>query len=263
MEFISFASGSSGNCYYFGSGESGFIIDAGISPRAIKKRLADLGKSTDTIKFILVTHSHIDHIRHLTGLAKRYSLPVFSSDQVHKSVLSAPFIGKDMISHKRVLEKDVEYLINDFKITLFEVPHDAEENLAFFIENGETAITLMTDIGEVTDKALHFCRRSSSVVLESNYDTAMLINGSYPAYLKARIKGNYGHLSNEDAAEAITKFYHEDLRNIFLCHLSINNNTPELAYSRSESALKSLGADVGKKINLHCLPRREHRLYEL
>ncbi len=262
-DFITFASGSSGNCYYFGNSESGFLIDAGISARSLKKRLGEFNRDISSIKFILVTHAHIDHIKHLPSISEKFSIPVYTSEKVHKAIVFNPFFPQSKISGRRVLEKNQTFDAGFVNITPFVIPHDADENLGYYLEFGDYRITVMTDLGEVTESAIDYCKKSQSVVIESNYDDQMLIKGGYPDYLKRRILGGNGHLSNLSASEAIIKFYHSGLKNIFLCHLSSNNNTPEAAFEASALRLREIGIEPGEKINLHCLPRREHRFFEL
>ncbi len=261
FEFISMSSGSSGNCYYFESDGLAFLIDAGVGGRTLKKRLAEYGKSIENIRFILVTHNHIDHIRHLGSIADRYSIPVYTSEIVHNSLLSNICTVGRIIPHRRVLEKESTFELFGIKITCFDVPHDSDENLGYFIETGSSNITVVTDIGRVTESLITYCKKSRNVIIESNYDHNMLENGRYPVYLINRIKGGNGHLSNEETAQAIKTFYHSELRNIFLCHLSLNNNTPELAFKSSLKSLNELGVKVGEELNLHCLPRRDHKRF--
>lgn len=261
IEFISLSSGSSGNCYYFSYKDVSFIIDAGVGSRIFKKKLSEFGKHIEDVKFILITHNHIDHIKHLGSIADRYSIPVYTSDLVHKSLMNNSCTSGRILPHKRILEKEISIEIYGIKITGFEVPHDSEENLGFFIEFANSNITIITDLGRVTDKVINYCKNSNNVVIESNYDHFMLENGRYPSYLIDRIKGGSGHLSNVEAANAIKTFYHKKLYNIFLCHLSQNNNTPELAFETTSRSLAELGVTVGQQINLYCLPRREHIRY--
>jgi phosphoribosyl 1,2-cyclic phosphodiesterase len=261
IEFISLSSGSSGNCYYFANDEISFLIDAGVGSRTLKKRLGEYGKNIEDIKFILITHNHIDHIKHLGSIADRYSIPVYTSELVHNSLVYHFCTTGRINQHKRVIEKNKRLDVLGVGITCFEVPHDSEENLGFFIEIGDNKLTIITDIGRITDNVITFCKQSQNVVIESNYDDRMLNTGKYPAMLIERIKGGNGHLSNSEAAKAIKTFYHKGLKNIFLCHLSQNNNTPELAYEASSKTLMELGIQVGTEINLHCLPRRDHKHY--
>jgi phosphoribosyl 1,2-cyclic phosphodiesterase len=150
-----------------------------------------------------------------------------------------------------------------FKVRYFVVPHDATQTVGYAIESEGHKFVIMTDIGRMTDEAVEFARQADTVVVESNYDMDMLMGGPYTHELKMRIVQGCGHLSNDECASAIRRFWHPGLRNIFLCHLSENNNTHDLAYRCSLEALESIGVGKGT-ISLRCLPRQyPSRLYTL
>ena len=138
------------------------------------------------------------------------------------------------------------------------MPHDATETVGYHIDFYGVKFTFLTDVGAVTDDVVKYCKMAQVVIFESNYDLDMLMQGSYPPELKVRIVQGQGHLSNEQAASAVKRFWHKDLSHLFLCHLSENNNTPAIAYSCISSALRSAGATPGKDIELICLPRRSN-----
>ena len=135
------------------------------------------------------------------------------------------------------------------------VPHDATQTVGYYIAAGDRKFVIMTDLGRMTDEALKYAGEADTVVLESNYDMDMLISGPYTHELKMRICQGHGHLSNDECANAIRGFYHPGLKNVFLCHLSEHNNTPELAYGSASAALKSAGAQDGTVL-LRALPRQ-------
>jgi phosphoribosyl 1,2-cyclic phosphodiesterase len=141
------------------------------------------------------------------------------------------------------------------KVRYFVVPHDATQTVGYAIEVEGHKFVIMTDVGRMTDEAVEYARQADTVVVESNYDIDMLMSGPYPYELKMRIVQGCGHLSNDECASAIRRFCHPGLRNIFLCHLSENNNTPELAYQCSLKALNSMGVEKGT-VALRCLPRQ-------
>ena len=145
--------------------------------------------------------------------------------------------------------------MNGFEVRYFVVPHDATQTVGYAIRVEGHKFVIMTDIGHMTEEALAFASQADTVVIESNYDMDMLISGPYPHELKMRICQGHGHLSNEECAAAIMKFWHPGLRNLFLCHMSENNNTPDLAYDSARKALESLGVESGS-VNLRALPRR-------
>lgn len=263
LKFISLSSGSSGNSYYLGNDRVSFIIDAGIGVRTIKKRLAEYNVDAGKVDFILVTHDHSDHIRHLAALSERLMKPVVATQKLFNSIEVHPHTLGGVKSFRKIIEKEKPYHFKGISVTAFEVPHDATENLGYYIDFLGERFTIVTDLGHVTQKVIDFCRISNHVVIESNYDCGMLEGGKYPRYLIDRIRGGLGHLSNDETAAAIRLMYHQSLRNIFLCHLSDNNNTPELAYNTSHNVLRQLGVSPGNNLNLYCLPRKSHRCHIL
>lgn len=259
LRFLSLSSGSCGNCYYLEksdeNGTSALLIDAGVSLRRLKQILGANGLSEDSFSAILVTHDHMDHIRSLASYCKRLHKPVYATSVLHSALASHSF-GTPYLEQCRVDLKEGEWNgIGDFKVRYFIVPHDATQTVGYCIDAGEHKFVIMTDIGRMTDEAVSFASQADTVVVESNYDMDMLISGPYTHELKMRICQGHGHLSNDECAEAIRKFWHTGLKNIFLCHLSDHNNTPELAFASAKSALDSLGV-AGGTVNLRALPRQ-------
>ena len=255
MRFVSFSSGSCGNCYLLLGPSSGILIDAGVSIRRVKKELESLHLSFADLSAILVTHDHGDHIRSLGSFCKRVSAPVWTTPTLHEALLRHSFTRDWIGPCRQNLEAGIWNPVTaDFDVRYFIVPHDATQCLGYAIRCGEELFVLMTDMGHTTPEALKWASQASTVVIESNYDVDMLLGGDYPQVLKNRISHGIGHLSNEDCAEAIGKFLHPGLRNLFLCHLSGNNNTPELAYESAREALAAAGAAPGS-IHLRVLRR--------
>ena len=267
LRFMSFSSGSNGNCYFLHDGTNGIIIDAGVSLRRLKKYLIQRGFSLDSFQAILVTHDHLDHIRHLGSWCKHLNKPVYATAVLHDALMWHTFTRDWIAPCRRVLEEGSTVLnlgpdvaMEDCpSVTHFVVPHDATQTIGYLIEWHGTRFFLMTDAGRVTQEALEYASSADAVVFESNYDMGMLIGGPYPHDLKMRIcKGN-GHLSNDECAEAVRRFWHPGLKNLFLCHLSENNNTPALAFEATAEALRSIDAGDGltaKDVtNLQTLPR--------
>ena len=276
LRFMSFSSGSNGNCYFLHDGTNGIIIDAGVSLRRLKKYLIQRGFSLDSFQAILVTHDHLDHIRHLGSWCKHLNKPVYATAVLHDALMWHTFTRDWIAPCRRVLEEEstVLNLGPDVaredcpSVTHFVVPHDATQTVGYLIEWHGTRFFLMTDAGRVTQEAIEYASSADAVVFESNYDMGMLIGGPYPHDLKMRIcKGN-GHLSNDECAEAVRRFWHPGLKNLFLCHLSENNNTPALAFEATAEALRSIDAGGGltaKDVtNLQTLPRTTpSRIYVL
>ena len=268
LKFLSLSSGSCGNCYFLSDGKSGLLIDAGVSVRRLKKALMEHGLGTDSFQAVLVTHDHLDHIRHLGSYCKHLKKPVYATSTLHEALAHHTFT-RDYITDFRQMLPDGEPLriclcgeTPESELPLvshFIVPHDATQTVGYFIEWSGVRFFLMTDAGRVTDEAIEYARKADAVVFESNYDSGMLIGGPYTHELKMRICQGNGHLSNDECASAIHRFWHPGLKNLFLCHLSENNNTPSLAFDSAAEALRSIRIDTGltaKDItNLQTLPR--------
>ncbi len=241
MRICSLASGSSGNSIYIESESSRILVDAGISPRSLKKRLQSLGVDINDIDAVVVTHEHADHTRSLVKL----SVPVYVT------VKTVP-VWKDKVDDLNQFENDEQFVIKDMTITPFSVPHDAIDPVGFTIEFNGTKIGIVTDIGSVTGLVVERLRRSSVLVLESNHDIDLLLSGTYPWELKQRIKGNLGHLSNSQSARLLSSVYHDGLEHVVLAHLSKRNNSPEAAYQEAAAVLRQKGND---HTQIHLAPR--------
>mgnify|MGYP000868635008 CR=1 FL=1 len=263
VSFISLASGSNGNCYWFSNGDVTFLIDFGIGMRTAKKRLAEYSLRLEDVDFVLVTHDHIDHIKHLGSFAERAFKPVCATQSLHKA-LDLNFATRGRLNSSRIIiESEKVFHFNGVQIIPFPVPHDGTENYGYFIEMSGVKIAVITDIGRVTDTVLKFSSMANHLVFESNYDSQMLNDGPYPKVLIDRISKGRGHLSNKETADAIRKIYHPNLKSLLLCHLSANNNLPELALKASGMALYEKGVIPGYNFTLECLPRgSSSRMYK-
>lgn len=259
VKFVSLSSGSNGNCYYFSDGTVAFLIDVGIGGRTIKKRLQEIGIPFETISFILVTHDHVDHIKSLGLFTDRFKKPVYATKTLHKA-LGGHFCTRGKMSGcVHFLEENKCGDICGVKVTPFVVPHDATQTVGYHIVLGGEKFTIMTDIGTVTDDAVKYASLADHLIVEANYDVDMLFSGDYPPHLKHRIASGNGHLSNEQTASLIVRSNHPGLRDIYLCHLSANNNTPQKAYSTIKETLEKLHSQA----SLQCLPRfQASDLYE-
>lgn len=258
LRFMSLSSGSCGNCYYLEASHGGILIDAGVSLRRLKKVLGENDLGIESFSAVLVTHDHLDHIRHLGSYCKRIGKPVFTSRFIHSALSRHTFTRDHIGSCRMELDEGVWNDVYGFKVRYFVVPHDATQTVGYAIEADGERFVIMTDIGRMTDEAVELARGASTVVIESNYDIDMLMSGPYTHELKMRIVQGCGHLSNDECASALKRFWHPGLRNVFLCHLSENNNTAELAYSCSAKALKQCQETADKPsqpVCLRCLPR--------
>lgn len=255
IKFISLASGSSGNCYYLGTEKYGILIDAGIGIRTIKKNLKEINLSLNNILAVLVTHDHADHIKAVGHLGEKYNIPVYSTKEIHEGINKSYCMTEKLHSCVHYLNKEQPFKLNDFCITAFEVPHDGTDNVGYYIEIADKTFAFLTDLGHITETAALYIRKAEYLILEANYDLEMLRMGPYPKYLKDRISGPNGHMSNADTADFLAENIHENLKYIWLCHLSKDNNHPELAIKTIEWKLKCKGIVVGKDVQLVALKR--------
>jgi phosphoribosyl 1,2-cyclic phosphodiesterase len=254
LKFCSLSSGSSGNCYYLGNEFHGILIDAGISATAIKKFLQGIGISMQTITGVLISHNHIDHVKGLEVLTRRNSLPAFTTRTIWNSILSEQNQVVDDFIHEIPLQK--KFHLASFDIEAFPVCHDAPETIGFQICAEGKKITIATDLGHVCETSAPYLRDSNLLVIESNYDEKMLMEGGYPYYLKKRISSDNGHLGNLQTSTFLAGIINENLRHICLAHLSQNNNTPEKALETLKQALFEKGISLSSLQRISVLNRR-------
>jgi phosphoribosyl 1,2-cyclic phosphodiesterase len=256
LKFISFGSGSSGNCYFLATETDALIIDIGVGLRGLRKNCKEYGVSLQKVHYVLVTHDHADHIKSVGSMSADFSLPIYATREVHAGInrnyCVTKKVSKDLACY---VEKGKTFTLGDFQVTPFGVPHDSTDNVGYFIEAGGTDFCLITDAGMVTDEMKPFIRRAHHLVIEANHDEEMVMNGSYPQFLKERILSGTGHLSNRTCGEAIAQNMSEALKRVWLCHLSEENNHPELARKTVESILRSYGIAAGADLQLEVLKR--------
>lgn len=254
-KFFSLGSGSSGNCYYLGNDSYGILIDAGVGIRRITKTLREYGVSMDKIRGVLITHDHADHIKTAGCLAIKHNLPIYATEGVHFGIHRSKYTQGELYSSKKIIEKETPFSIENFSITAFEVLHDSIENVGYHIKFDEQTFVLATDVGQITPTVREYASKANHLVIEANYDDEMLENGHYPAHLKQRISNGRGHLSNHLSAEFLGSIYNESLKNIWLCHLSQDNNHPDLAYQTIAQSLTQAGARIDENLSLATLSR--------
>ena len=246
ISYVSFGSGSSGNSCYVASAQGGVIIDAGLRPDDIAEALRNHGIPMANVKALLLTHDHSDHARFAYALlrANRH-IRLYCTNRVLQGMLRKHGISKRIKDYHTPIYKEIPFSVAGFGITAFEVPHDGTDNMGFSLEYDHRRFVIATDLGAVTERARHYMSRANYLVIESNYDLHMLRTGRYPEYLKARIQLDSGHLDNAVTAQFLTEIINPELRYIFLCHLSQDNNTPEIALRESRTALEAAGIKVG------------------
>lgn len=244
-------SGSSGNCYFLEANDTAILIDLGIGIRLFKRHTNTYGLNQEHIKAIVVTHDHADHVKAVGYLSQQRHIPVYATRNVHEGMLRNRFLTKKVPQEMRHdIAQDETFSIGPFRLTPFHIKHDASDNSGYFIAwdiaadllhpASKGTLLLMTDIGTIPDKAKEYVPQADYIVFESNYDEQMLRVGPYPARLKGRILGAYGHTSNAETAAFLKAHLTPRTRHIWLCHLSQENNTPDIAQRTTEQALQGL-----------------------
>ncbi len=230
MRIASIASGSSGNCIYIGSDKTHVLIDAGISKKRIEEGLNQHDIKLSEVNGIFITHEHVDHIQGLGVVLRKYPIPVYGTKETLDAVLKYKNIGKVDESLFQPIVPDEDFVCNDLTIHPFSISHDAANPVAYRVEREHKSIAVATDMGTYTDYTVDNIKGVDALLLEANHDIRMLQAGSYPYHLKQRILGNRGHLSNESSGQLLCRILHDNLKHIFLGHLSHENNMEELAY---------------------------------
>ena len=254
-EFATVASGSSGNCVYFGTENTKILIDAGLSGKKIQDGLAEIGVSGSDIDCVFVTHEHIDHVAGIGVLSRRFDIPVFATEGTWKCMPSS--VGKIKDENKRIIEHNKQCVIHDLCVIPYSIPHDAAEPVGYNILTEKFKVSVATDIGHVTEEIMENIKDCDLLLLESNHDIDMLKEGDYPYYLKRRILGEKGHLSNETAGKLLAWVICQNskLKNVFLGHLSKENNTPKVAYDTVKRILSDYNIEAGRDFNLFLAQR--------
>lgn len=242
LEICAIASGSNGNCYYIGNETDAVLIDAGISTKQILLRMAERELNPLKIKALFITHEHSDHMRGARVLAKRLQIPVYITAKTFNNAYKnmRPF-------YTRFFTPDSEVEIGEFTVYPVQKNHDAAEPCSFRIKYRDHNIGVFTDIGEVCDNVKTHFNQCNSVFLESNYDEKMLWDGHYPWHLKKRVASELGHLSNDQAFSLLEDHAGENMKYVFLSHLSKENNTPELAMERMQTLAKRFEIKIASR----------------
>ena len=230
MRLCSIASGSSGNCIYVGSDCAHVLIDAGISGRRVEAGLNSLELTGRDLDGILITHEHSDHIKGLGVIARKYGIPIYATGGTVDAMVRSGSLGKIPEGIFREIREDEPFLIKDLVVNPFTIPHDAAQPVGYRLECGEHSVGIATDLGKYNEYIIENLQNLDALLLEANHDIRMLQVGRYPYYLKQRIMGDRGHLSNENAGQLLCRLLHDNLNAVFLGHLSKENNYEELAY---------------------------------
>ena len=256
LKFISLGSGSSGNCYFLFTENDGLMIDVGIGVRMLKKYFHEYGLPLNRIKNILLTHDHADHVKSVGSLSHDFSIPVYATRKVHAGV-EHNYCVRHKVDRNfvRYLTKGETLQFDDFTVTPFDVPHDSSDNVGYMMQCEGQTFCLITDVGHVTDEIKSFIGKANYLVLEANHDLEMLEKGTYPKFLKDRILSEEGHLSNKDCGVALAENATPAMKKVWLCHLSEENNHPELARITVVQTLRSHGIIAGTDFELEVLKR--------
>lgn len=241
MKFCSLYSGSSGNSMYIEGTYGKVLVDAGLSGIRITTALQSIGANPSDLSGILVTHDHSDHIKGIGILSRKFNLPLYMNEGTWN--VAKDLIGPVRAENIRFVEPNNPFAIEDLWIHPFSLHHDAADPMGFTLSTEKRKVSIVTDTGMFDQVMFDSIRQSDLVVMESNHDVNMLMAGPYPYFLKKRVAGDRGHLSNESAAEVIIRLAQEGLKKVVLAHLSQENNFPLLALETTKNRLKEYGLE--------------------
>lgn len=230
MNLCSIASGSSGNCIYVGSDTTSLLVDVGISGKRIEEGLRSIDRTTGECDGILITHEHSDHIKGLGVISRKHKIPIYCTQGTMDAMMGMSTLGKMPEGLFRPIRADEKFQIGDLQVQPFAISHDAAEPVGYRVNQGEKSVGIATDLGCYDDYIVRNLSGLDVLLLEANHDVNMLQVGGYPYYLKQRILGKKGHLSNETAGRLLCRLLHDRMKAIFLGHLSRENNYEALAY---------------------------------
>ena len=254
LELCTLASGSSGNCLLVSDGRTHILVDAGISCRRITNGLKALGVDPRELSGVLITHEHTDHMAGLATLTKQLRVPVYASRGTGRQLCYRIAFLEELL---RPVTPGEGFSVGGIGVESFPTPHDAAESTGYALSAGGRKAAVATDLGCVTPEVLKGIRGADLLVCEANHDVEWLRSGPYPYYLKARILGDRGHLSNEAGAELAWTAVEGGARTVVLAHLSHENNTPQRAHQVVRGVLERRGAAVGRDVVLEVAPRSE------
>lgn len=249
LRISSLASGSSGNITYIESDTTKLLVDCGLSGKKTTQLLESIGRRPEDLDAILVTHEHSDHIQGVGVLARKYGMDIYANDLTWRAMANK--VGKIDLEQKHHFESGEIKTIGNIDIASFSVSHDAADPQFYTFEKDQKRFAILTDTGYVSDKMRGLLRNADAYLIEANHDLSMLRMGSYPWSLKQRILSDKGHLSNEDGALAISEMLGDKTRQIYLGHLSRENNMKEIARESVENILYKKGTGVNEQFFLY------------
>lgn len=258
LKLCSLSSGSNGNCVFISGGNTKILVDAGIAGKKILANLEEIGERIEDISAVFVTHEHIDHIKSVGVLARKYGISVYGTG----GTLTECLYGKNKIGEVRFdLMKKVQpgkpFCVGDFTVTPFRTSHDAADPCAYTFECEGHKVGFATDLGFFDEETVINLAGSELLYLEANHDINMLEVGPYPYSLKQRIKSELGHLSNDDCAKLLIKLcneYDTRIQHVILAHLSEENNFPELAFETVRTEI-AMNVPEEKRPSIYVAPR--------
>ncbi len=250
MVFCPLYSSSSGNSTFIATQDTAILVDAGVNALKIREALSEVGASFSDIKAVIITHEHIDHIKGIGVIARRYGIPIIANHGTWEAIIAQGRAGEIPFEKRIYFEHNTTFYVGSLAITPFETHHDASSSVGYTIENESSKISIISDTGIVSDSMKSHIAGSDLLMIEFNYDEHMLRNGRYPAFLKKRILSNHGHLSNNDAAKIVAYAANMGCRKFVLSHLSRDNNTPESAYDAAFQELLEHHKTPAKEIEI-------------
>ena len=244
LRFRNLGSGSTGNATVVEAGSGvhtrRLLVDCGLGIRELDRRLALAGLLAEQIDAVFITHEHADHIGCARGFSRRHGAPVWMSAGTH-AALNQP----DLNGALRIAQDSTDIDLGELQVTPFTVPHDAREPLQLRCSDGAVTLGILTDLGHVTSHVIEHLQGCDAMLLECNHDAQMLASGPYPDFLKRRVAGKHGHLSNDDAVALAQAIDHAGLVHIFAAHLSQQNNRPDIVRNALSAALGRAFDDIG------------------
>jgi len=249
LQFSVLASGSTGNAIYVETDKHRFLVDAGLSGKQMELLFKQIKREINQLSGILVTHEHSDHIKGIGILARKYHLPIYANEKTWRAM--EPLIGEIPTDQKFIFQMEQVQSFGSLDIQSFGVSHDAAEPMFYVFHYGQKKLVIITDTGYVSNRMKGIISDANVYVFESNHDVQMLRMGNYPWSIKRRILSDVGHVSNEDAAIAMSEVIGDKTKHIYLAHLSKDNNMKDLARMSVEQTLQSRGIVVREQVELH------------
>jgi phosphoribosyl 1,2-cyclic phosphodiesterase len=249
LQFSVLASGSTGNAFFVEDGQHSFLVDAGFSGKQMEALFQQIDRDISKLSGVFVTHEHSDHIKGIGVIARKYNLPIYANEKTWRAMEG--HIGEIPTEQKFIFNMENVKSFGSTDIESFGVSHDAAEPMFYVFHNSGKKIVLITDTGYVSDRVKGIISNADIYIFESNHDVQMLRMGRYPWNIKQRILSDVGHVSNEDAAIAMSDVIGDHTKRVYLAHLSMDNNMKELARMSVTQTLAGRGLIVGEQFEVY------------